>query len=48
VNDRLFLNNNPLAKKLWDQDRPGNIHAGDQNWPQIPKREISVDAQKPN
>jgi YHS domain-containing protein len=48
VNDRLFLNNNPLAKKLWDQDRPGNIHAGDHNWPQIPKREMSVDAQKPN
>jgi hypothetical protein len=47
VNDRLFLNNNPLAKKLWDKDRPGNIHAGDQNWPQIPKRETSVDAPKP-
>ena len=48
VNDRLFLNNNALAKKLWDQDRPGNIHAGDQNWPQIPKREIAVDAPKRN
>ena len=48
VNDRLFLNNNALAKQLWDQDRPGNIHAGDQNWPQIPKREIAVEAPKRN
>jgi hypothetical protein len=44
VNDRLFLNNNPLAKKLWDRDRPGNIRAGDQNWPQISKRPVSVDS----
>ena len=44
VNDRLYLNNNPLAKKLWDRDRPGHIRAGDQNWPQIPKRAISGDS----
>jgi hypothetical protein len=44
VNDRLFLNNNPLAKKLWDRDRPGHIRAGDQNWPQIPKRALPADA----
>jgi len=44
VNDRLFLNNNPLAKKLWDRDRPGHIQAGDQNWPQIPKRTLPADA----
>jgi hypothetical protein len=44
VNDRLFLNNNATAKQLWDQDRPGNIHAADQNWPQIPKRERSADS----
>jgi hypothetical protein len=44
VNDRLFLNNNPLAKKLWDRDRPGHIRAGDQNWPQISKRAVSVDS----
>jgi YHS domain-containing protein len=44
VNDRLFLNNNATAKQLWDQDRTGNIHAADQNWPQIPKRERSVDS----
>jgi hypothetical protein len=44
VNDRLFLNNNSLAKKLWDQDRPDHIRAGDQNWPQIPKRATSIDS----
>jgi YHS domain-containing protein len=44
VNDRLFLNNNPLAKKLWDRDRPGHIRAGDQNWLQISKRAVSVDS----
>ena len=37
VNDRLFVNNNALAKLLWDRDRPGNIKAGDENWPLIPK-----------
>jgi hypothetical protein len=44
VNDRLFLNNNPLAKKLWERDRPGHIRAGDENWPQIPKGAVSVDS----
>src|SRR5215469_5303787 len=37
VNERLFVNNNALAKLLWDRDRPGNIEAGDENWPLIPK-----------
>ena len=37
VDERLFVNNNPFAKSLWDRDRPGNIRAGDQNWPLIPK-----------
>ena len=46
--DRVFLNNNALAKPLWDQDRDGKIRAGDQNWPQIAKRETSVDAAKRN
>ena len=44
VSDRLFLNNNALAKKLWNRDQPGHIRAGDQNWPQIPKRAMSVDS----
>ena len=44
VNDRLFLNNNLLAKKLWDRDRPGHIQAADHNWPEIPKRARSVDS----
>ena len=38
VNDRLFLNNNALAMTLWNEDRSGNIKAGQENWPLIPKR----------
>jgi YHS domain-containing protein len=41
VNDRLFLNNNALAMALWNRDRPGNIEAGDQNWPLISKRPLN-------
>lgn len=38
VDGKLYVNNNAFAKKLWDQDRPGNIVAGDTNWPLIPKQ----------
>jgi len=34
---RLYLNNNAFAHQLWDADRPGNIAAGDRNWPRVPK-----------
>lgn len=37
VEGKLYVNNNAFAKKLWDQDRPANIEAGDLNWPLIPK-----------
>jgi YHS domain-containing protein len=37
VGDKLYLNNNRFAMDLWDEDRPGNIAAGDQNWPLLPK-----------
>jgi hypothetical protein len=37
VEGKLYVNNNAFAKKLWDQDRPANIEAGDSNWPLIPK-----------
>jgi YHS domain-containing protein len=47
VNDRLFLNNNALAMTLWNQDRPGNIKVGDENWPLIPKRPV-VGSQVPS
>ncbi len=36
-NGKLYLNNNSLAQRLWDIDRPGNIVAGDHNWPLVPK-----------
>src|SRR5262249_14666658 len=41
VDDRLFLNNNALAMTLWNEDRPGNIKAGDENWPLISKRPLA-------
>jgi hypothetical protein len=37
VGDKLYLNNNPFAQEFWDQDRPGNIEAGNVNWPLVPK-----------
>jgi YHS domain-containing protein len=40
VNNKLYLNNNHFAMELWDQDRPGNIVAGDQNWPLLPKSPV--------
>jgi hypothetical protein len=43
VDGKLYVNNNAFAKKLWDQDRPGNIVAGDANWPLIPKRPLAAD-----
>ena len=37
VDEKLYLNNNPVAKKTWDENRPHRIKAGDRNWPHIPK-----------
>lgn len=37
LDDHLYLNNNLAAQQLWDLDRPGNIKAGNQTWPLIPK-----------
>ena len=33
--DRLYLNANLRARTLWLQDIPGNIAAGEKNWPGI-------------
>jgi hypothetical protein len=38
VDDKLYLNTNAFAQTLWNTDRPGNIQAGQTNWPLIPKR----------
>jgi hypothetical protein len=43
VKDKLYVNNNAVAKKLWDQDRHGNIVSADRNWPLIPKKPPSID-----
>ncbi len=43
VKDKLYVDNNAIAKKLWDQDRHGNIVAADRNWPLIPKKPLSID-----
>jgi len=42
VDSKLYVNNNAIAKKLWDQNRPANIVAGDTNWPLIPKRALAT------
>jgi hypothetical protein len=39
VDGKLYLNNNAFAQSLWDQDRSGNISAGNVNWPLL--RELS-------
>jgi hypothetical protein len=43
VKDKLYVNNNAIAKKLWDQDRHGNIVSADRNWPLIPKKPVFID-----
>lgn len=47
VEDRLFVNNNPLARKLWESHRSRNIRTGDVNWPLIPKLDTVESAAKP-
>jgi hypothetical protein len=38
--NRLFLNNNPKAAKIWNRDRASNIRKGTENWPLIAKRPL--------
>lgn len=38
VEDRLYLNYNREAQKLWGEDIPGNIAKGDENWPRFLER----------
>ena len=35
VDGRLYLNYSAQVKKLWEQDVPGNIARGRQNWPGV-------------
>ena len=35
VDDKLYLNNNWFAEKLWTQDIPGNIRDADEHWPRL-------------
>ena len=35
VEGRLYLNYSAQAKKLWEEDVPGNIVKGRQNWPAV-------------
>lgn len=41
VDDKLYVNNNAFAMKLWNQDRSENIAVGKVNWPLIPKQSSS-------
>jgi YHS domain-containing protein len=35
VNDKLYLNNNWLAQKLWEKDIPGKISEADKQYPPV-------------
>jgi hypothetical protein len=35
VDDRLYLNYSKRVQKLWEEDVPGNIAKGRQNWPGV-------------
>jgi hypothetical protein len=37
VDGKLYLNLDKKTKKLWEQDMPGNIRKGDENWPRLLK-----------
>ncbi|MCI0414306.1 YHS domain protein [bacterium] len=39
VDGKLYLNYNGDAKKIWEQDIPGNIKKGNENWPDLMKKE---------
>ena len=38
VDDKLYLNNNWFAQKLWKTDIPGNIGEADKNWPKVQEK----------
>ena len=35
VDNKLYLNTNLFAQKLWQNDIPGNILSANQNWPEV-------------
>ena len=35
VDNKLYLNTNLFAQKLWQNDIPGNITSADKNWPEV-------------
>ena len=37
---KLFVNNNPKAQSLFQQDVEGNIKKADHNWPDVAKRPL--------
>jgi len=37
VDQKLYLNNNIIAQKLWEHDNAEHIVKGDRNWPAYPK-----------
>jgi hypothetical protein len=40
VDGKLYVNNNAFAMHLWNEDRSGNVAAGDINWPLIPRQPL--------
>jgi hypothetical protein len=37
VDGKLYLNYNKDVQKMWEQDIPGWIKKGDENWPKLKK-----------
>ena len=35
VDNKLYLNTNLFAQKLWQNDIPANILSANQNWPEV-------------
>ena len=35
VDGKLYLNYSKSVQKTWEQDVPGNIRKGDDNWPKL-------------
>lgn len=42
VDDKLYLNVNPTAQQLWEEDVPGFIQQADVNWPEIKDKDPSA------
>ena len=47
VDQKLYVNNNAFAAKLWNQGKKGHIQTGNSNWPLIPKHSLVAEPAVP-